>query len=170
MKKLSVVVLALVALISSAAVMAQSRIGVVDAQQVVYKSEKGKAFMQSLNNYVQQKQNQIKQVVAEAQQTEKEYKTKLASLSDEKKLAMQKKLSDYQTRIKRMQEDAKRGLQVKQKEGFDKFQKLLQPIIDKLAKEKNLDVVFNLAQSGIVYLSPNADLTAEVIKRVNAQH
>ena len=170
MKKLSVVVLALVALISSSAVVAQSRVGVVDAQQVIYKSVKGKALLQSLNNYVQQKQNQIKQVVAEAQQTEKEYKTKLASLSDEKKLAMQKKLSDYQTRIKRMQEDAKRELQVKQKEGFEKFQKLLQPIIDQIAKEKNLDVVFNLAQSGIVYLSPNADLTAEAIKRVDAQH
>jgi len=83
---------------------------------------------------------------------------------------MGKKLSDYQTRIKRMQEDAKRALQIKQKEGFEKFQKLLQPIIDQLAKEKNLDVVFSRAQSGIVYLSPNADLTAEVIKRVNAQN
>ncbi|PJB82488.1 MAG: hypothetical protein CO090_02420 [Acidobacteria bacterium CG_4_9_14_3_um_filter_49_7] len=170
MKKLSVVVLALVALISSSAVMAQSRVGVVDADQVIYKSVKGKALLQGLNNLVQQKQNEIKQVVAEAQQTEKEYKTKLVSLSDEKKLAMEKKLSDYQTRIKRMQEDAKRELQIKQKEGFEKFQKLLQPIIDQLAKEKNLDVVFSRAQSGIVYLSPTADLTAEAIKRADAQH
>jgi len=170
MKKLSVVVLALVALISSSAVIAQSRIGVVDADQVVYKSVKGKALLQGLQNLAQQKQNEIKQVVAEAQQTEKEYKTKLASLSDEKKLAMQKKLSDYQTRIKRMQEDAKRELQIKQKEGFEKFQKLLQPIIDQLAKEKNIDVVFSRAQSGIVYISPRADLTAEAIKRINAQN
>ncbi len=170
MKRLSVVVLALVALISSSAVMAQTRVGVVDADQVIYKSVKGKAFLQSLNGYVQQKQNEIKQVVSEAQQTEKEYKTKLASLADEKKLAMEKKLSDYQTRIKRMQEDAKRELQIKQKEGFEKFQKLLQPIIDKLAKEKNLDIVFSRSQSGIIYLAPTADLTAEVIKRVDAQH
>jgi outer membrane protein len=170
MKKLSVVVLALVALISSSAVMAQSRVGVVDADQVIYKSAKGKALLQGLNNLVQQKQNEIKQVVAEAQQTEKEYKTKLASLSDEKKLAMEKKLSDYQTRIKRMQEDAKRELQIKQKQEFERFQKLLQPIIDQLAKEKNLDVVFSRAQSGIVYLSPTADLTAEAIKRVDAQN
>ncbi|NOY22660.1 MAG: OmpH family outer membrane protein [Acidobacteria bacterium] len=170
MKRLSVVVIALVALFSSTAIMAQTRVGVVDADQVIYKSAKGKAFMLSLNNYVQQKQNEIKQVVAEAQQTEKEYKTKLASLSDEKKLAMEKKLSDYQTRIKRMQEDAKRELQIKQKQGFEKFQKLLQPVIDKLAKEKNLDIVFSRSQSGIVYLSPTADLTAEAIKRVDAKH
>ncbi len=170
MKRLSVVVLVLVALLSSTAIMAQTRVGVVDADQVIYKSVKGKAFMLSLNKYVQQKQNEIKQVVAEAQQTEKEYKTKLASLSDEKKLAMEKKLSDYQTRIKRMQEDAKRELQIKQKQGFEKFQKLLQPVIDQLAKEKNLDIVFSRSQSGIVYLSPTADLTAEAIKRVDAKN
>ncbi len=168
MKKLSVVVLALVALISSSAVMAQTKVGVVDADQVIYKSVKGKAFLQDLNNFVKQKQDAIKQVVSEAQQTEKEYKTKLASLSDGKKMVMEKKLSDYQTRIKRMQEDAKQELQIKQKEGFERFQKLLQPIIDQLAKEKNLDMVFSRSQSGIIYLSPTADLTAEAIKRVDA--
>ncbi len=170
MKKLSVMILVLVAVISTSAVMAQSHIGVVDAQQVLYKSAKGKAFLQSMNQYVQQRQAEIKKVVAEAQQAEKEYKSKLASLSDEKRLQMEKKLSDYQTKLKRMQEDAKRELSIRQKEGFDKFQKILQPIVEKLAKEKNLDVVFSLAQSGIVYLSPSADLTAEVIKRVDAKN
>ncbi len=170
MKKISLVLMVLVTLVASSAVMAQTRIGVVDADQVIYKSAKGKAFLQSLNNYVKQKQDAIKKVVIEAQKTEKEYKSKLASLSDEKQLAMEKKLSDYQTKIKRMQEDAKREYQIKQKEGFDKFQKILTPIISQLAKEKNLDVVFSRASSGIVYLSPTADLTAEVIKRVDAQN
>ena len=170
MKKLSIAVLTLLTIMATPAVMAQTRVGVVDAQQVLYKSQKGKAFLNKMNQYVKSKQDAIKQVVTEAQQAEKEYKTKLASLSDEKRLTMEKKLSDYQTRIKRMQEDAKREFQIKQKEGFDKFQKILQPIVQKLAKERNLDVVFSLAQSGIVYLSPSADLTAEVIKRVDAQH
>lgn len=169
MKKFLLAVTVLVGVMTTVSAFAQTKVGVVDADKVIYESAKGKKFLGDLDAFVKQKQGEIKAVVAEAQQVEKEYKTKLASLSEDKRAAMEKRLSDYQIQVKRMQDDAKRELSIKQKEGFEKFRKILEPIIDQLAKEKNIDIVLSKAQSGVIYSSPAVDFTADVIKKFDAQ-
>jgi Skp family chaperone for outer membrane proteins len=42
------------------------------------------------------------------------------------------------------------------------------PIIEGLGKERNLEIIFDLANSGAVFVNPMIDLTEEVIKRYNA--
>jgi Skp family chaperone for outer membrane proteins len=49
------------------------------------------------------------------------------------------------------------------------FQKRLVPVIDELAKEKGLYAVFSAADSGAAYMHPGLDLSAEVIKRLDAK-
>lgn len=169
MKKLMVAVVVLAGLLAAANVQAQTRIGVVDADQVIYQSAKGKAFLKELETYAKQKDEEIKGVVAEAKTLQQEYQSKLASLSEDKRLDMEKQLGNYQTRIQRMQEDAKREFTIKQQTGFERFRKILQPIVEAMAKEKGLDIVFSRAQSGIVYLSPAVDLTPEVVKKFDVQ-
>jgi Skp family chaperone for outer membrane proteins len=44
----------------------------------------------------------------------------------------------------------------------------LLPIIEKLGKERGLDIIFDLGNSGAVYYSPTIDVTQEVIKRYDA--
>jgi len=169
MKKLFVSVLVMCGLLVSASAYAQAKIGVVDADQVILKSAKGKKFMTDMDALAQQKKAAIDKVVSEAQALQKEYQSKAASLSEDKRVEMEKRLSDYQIQVKRMNDDAKRELNLKQQEQLEKFRKMLQPIVEQLAKERGLDVVFSRAQSGIVYLSPAVDLTDEVIKRFDAQ-
>ena len=169
MKKLMVAVVVLVSLMFTANAQAQTRVGVVDADQVIYESAKGKAFLKELESFAKQKEEEIKRVVSEAQALQNEYKSKLASLSEDKRVEMEKQLGDYQIRVKRMQDDAKREMNIKQQEGFERFRSILQPIVEAMAKEKGLDVVFSRGQSGIVYLSPAVDMTPEVIKKLDAQ-
>jgi outer membrane protein len=42
------------------------------------------------------------------------------------------------------------------------------PIIQAAAKEKGLDVVLEMVESGVVYFNPAVDMTEEIIKRYNA--
>ena len=51
---------------------------------------------------------------------------------------------------------------------FGQIQSELIPIIEQLRKDKELDLIFDLAKSGTVFYSPALDLTAEVIKRYDA--
>ena len=168
MKKFLVLGAVIFGLLISNGAFAQTKIAILDADRVILESQKGKAFLKELDAFAKQKDAEIKKKVAEFQQLEKEYRAKAASLSEDKAMEMQKKLSDMQIEIKRMQDDAKREFQLKQTKGFEKFRKILQPIVEQIAKEKGIDIVFSRAQSGIAYFSPAVDITPEVIKRFDA--
>ncbi|OGD13261.1 MAG: hypothetical protein A2V76_10730, partial [Candidatus Aminicenantes bacterium RBG_16_63_14] len=77
---------------------------------------------------------------------------------------IQKKQTDRQ----RAAEDATRAMQELQARTFGQIQSELIPIIEQLRKDKELDLIFDLAKSGTVFYSPALDLTAEVIKRYDA--
>src|SRR5438874_154875 len=55
-----------------------------------------------------------------------------------------------------------------QPEVQNEFVKKLTPIIDQLAAEKGLQLVFNAGQSGISWAAPGLDLTSDVIKKLDA--
>ena len=48
------------------------------------------------------------------------------------------------------------------------FQTKLNPIIEQVAKEKGLQLVFSIADSGAVWADTGLDISAEVIKRFDA--
>jgi Skp family chaperone for outer membrane proteins len=47
------------------------------------------------------------------------------------------------------------------------FVKKLQPIVDKIAAEKGLHLLFNSAEAGLAWAAPGLDLTPEVIKALD---
>jgi len=148
---------------------AQVKIGVFEPNLVIQQSAKGKKFMSELKAYADQKEAQVKAEYNKAETLRKEYVSKQASLSATKKAEMEKQLSDYQIIIKRMQDDAKREFKIKEQQGYKMFSDLMKPIIEGIAKEKNLDLVFSRAQSGIVYMSSTVDITMEIVTRIDAK-
>ena len=48
------------------------------------------------------------------------------------------------------------------------FVQKVNPIIDAVAKEKGLQIVFNGGDAGFAWADPGLDLTSEVIKRLDA--
>ena len=48
------------------------------------------------------------------------------------------------------------------------FVKKAQPIIQAIAQEKGLQVLFNGSEAGFAWADPSLDLTAEVIKRLDS--
>jgi Skp family chaperone for outer membrane proteins len=77
-------------------------------------------------------------------------------------------LERKRTERKRFAEDSLRELQELRFRLFTKVQDEVIPIIEGLGKERNLEIIFDLANSGAVFVNPMIDLTEEVIKRYNA--
>ena len=48
------------------------------------------------------------------------------------------------------------------------FVKKLSPIIDQIASERGLLIVFNAPESGISWAAPGLDLTLDVVKKLDA--
>ena len=82
--------------------------------------------------------------------------------------ALEKEIDRQQKEGERLEQDAQQELNELQQEVQGEFQKKLLPILADLSKEKGLQMLFSVADSGLVWAEPGLDLTAEAVKRLDA--
>ena len=145
-----------------------TKIGVLDSQRVLETSAEGKRAIAQLEDRNKKLQADVAKLNDQIKSLEARLSTQRLTLTAEAAQAISTDLSRKQTDQKRLTEDASRELQELQSKLLSKIQAELMPLIEALGKEKNLDVIFDLARSGAVYFDPTADLTAEVIRRYDA--
>jgi len=89
-------------------------------------------------------------------------------LNDAARAQLQAEVERQQRDIQRFTEDAQQDLQALQQQLQEEFTRKLNPILDKVAKEKQVHMVFNATESGLVWADPSMDLTTDVIKALDA--
>lgn len=164
----SLLVLIIAGLFSLAIAQETANIGVVNSQEVLEKSSEGKKAIAQLQERDRNQQSRLTKLDEEIRQLETKMNTQRLTLTNEAILQLTSDLDKKRTDRKRLAEDALRELQDLRLRLFNKVQSELIPIIEQLGKEKNLEIIFDLAQSGAIYFNPTIDLTEEVIRRYDA--
>lgn len=164
------IIISMFALVMCGAAMAQgTKFGIVDADRVIQESKKGKQFFEELQAFVKSKQDEIDVDIKAFQEKEKEFKSKMVTLSTEKRDAMAAQLQEMQVKLKRMTEDAENERQRRITRALEKFRQELSPLVRQVALEKSLDIVMNLGpEHQVVYFSESIDITKEVIAKYDA--
>jgi Skp family chaperone for outer membrane proteins len=144
------------------------KIGIVNSNEVISKSTEGKAVMGQLQDKDKSNSSKIATMDEKIRELETKLNTQRLTLTQESILQLTSELERKRTERKRFAEDSLRELQELRYRLFTKVQDEVVPIIEGLGKERNLDIIFDLANSGAVYINPTIDLTAEVIKRYDA--
>src|SRR5215510_8133480 len=179
MRKLSLVVL--IGLLLPAAVFAQApaagatastgagRVAVVDFQRAVTENAEGKKaqekFMAELNK--RQKEFEDKQKSMTDMQTKLQTGDK--ALSDDAKANLAKQIEKLQTELQRMNDDAQKDLGDLQQQLFRPIAEKTQDVVKSYSEENGFAVVFDISQgNSIIYRQDVADITTEIIRRVDA--
>ena len=89
-------------------------------------------------------------------------------LNDTARAQLQAEVERQQRDIQRFTEDAQQDLQALQQQLQEEFTRKLNPVLDKVAKEKQVHMVFNATESGLVWADPTMDLTGDIIKALDA--
>ena len=89
-------------------------------------------------------------------------------LNDSARAQLEKDVDRMQRDIQFTQQNAQAEYNELQEDLRNDFQKRLMPIIDALATEKGLYAIFSVGDAGAMYVHPGLDLTAEVVKRLDA--
>ena len=144
------------------------KIGLVNSNEVISKSTEGKAVMAQLQDKDKSNSSKISAMDEKIRELETKLNTQRLTLTQESILQLTSELERKRTERKRFAEDSLRELQELRFRLFTKVQDEVIPIIEGVGKERNLDIIFDLANSGAVYFNPTIDLTEEVIKRYDA--
>ena len=148
---------------------ADSKIAFVDVNAVAANSQAGKDASKKLQDFQSRK-------VAELGEKNKQLTAMTARrdsgtgvLNDAARAQLDKDIDKLQRDIQFQQQNAQAEFQDLQTEVQNDFQKRLVPVIDEVAKEKGLYAIYSIADSGAAYVHPGLDLSAEVIKRLDAK-
>jgi outer membrane protein len=177
MRKLSLVVL--IALALPVAVLAQApaagaggagRVAVVDFQKAVTENADGKKAQEKFMAEFNKRQSEFEG----KQKSMADMQTKLQNgdkaLSDSAKADLAKQIDKLTTDLQRMNDDAQKDLGDLQQQLFRPIADKAQEAIKSYSTENGFAVVFDMSSqaSSIIYFQDVADITTEIIRRMDA--
>lgn len=166
--KILLLVLFVVAVVSLGFTQQDVRIGVVDSLRVLERSAEGKRIVAQLEDVNKASQQKIAKMDDNIRELETKLNTQRLTLTNEALMNLSSDVERKRTERKRVAEDSFREFQELRDRLFAKLQNEVRPIIAQLGKEKNLEIVFDLNNSGAIYYNPTIDITEDVIKRYDA--
>lgn len=150
---------------AAAATAPKHRYGVIDMQSVILSVEEGKNARATLEKEIKTKETDLQKQKAELDKLNEDWKKQGALLSEEarmkkqqdfqeKFLALRNSEMEFQSEIKRKEQKATQQIAVK-----------VAQLVEKMAKERNLDAVFETSSAGLLYIDNPVDLTKDVINK-----
>lgn len=145
-----------------------AKVAYISLQFIASNSAEGKAATGKIQEFTKKKQTEL----ADKQKELEALRNKLLQggtvLSDTARNQLEKDIDRMTRELQFAQQDAQAEQQQLTADLQRDFQAALNPILDAVAKEKNLHIVLNIEDSGAVWVNTGLDLSAEVMKRLDA--
>lgn len=148
---------------------ADSKIAFVDLQAVVSQSALGRAGSAQLEALSKRWETELTGIQTKLKDAQSKQQTQLQLLSEQAAAQLAKDIDRLSRELNFKQQEAQSELQAMQSDLLTDFERKVVPIMEAMAKEKSLYALFNVQDSGAVYVFPGLDLSAELVKRVDAQ-
>jgi len=145
-----------------------AKYAVVDVQAVASTSAAGKAASARLKALTDEKQKEIGDKSKQLQALTTKRDTSLGVMSEAARDQLDKDIEKLQREIQFDQSNAQADVQSLNNDLMNEFQRKLAPIIEEIAKEKGLYLVFT-TETGFAYVNPALNITDEVIKRLDTK-
>ena len=147
---------------------AGAKIAFFNPQAVFQASAEGRVAVTRVNALIQKKQTENADKAKLLQGNQQKLQTSGSVMNEAARVQLEKEIEKQTKDAERFQQDAQAEINELQQEVQNDFVKKLSPIVEQLAVEKGLHLVFNASESGIAWAAPGLDLTPDVIKKLDA--
>jgi Skp family chaperone for outer membrane proteins len=139
----------------------------INIQRIAAESAEGKALASKVQALNQQKVNELNERNKQLQAAQQKLEAGASVLSPVAAAQLQKDIERMQVDIQRFTEDAQQEVTTLQTQLQEEFQMKLSPVVQQVAMEKGLHLLFSAADSGLVWADLSLDITSEVIQKFN---
>ncbi|HUF24101.1 MAG TPA: OmpH family outer membrane protein [Vicinamibacterales bacterium] len=143
-----------------------AKVAYVDFQRVASESELGKAAAGRINDFIKKKQAEGQEKGKQLQAMLERQKTQASVLSDAAMKQLEQDIAKAQRDLQYFQNEAQAEQETLNNELMREFQEKVLPIVQALATERGLHMVFDFGS--FVFANRGLDLTPEIITRANA--
>jgi len=142
-------------------------IAFVNTAAVAGQSKLGQSFAAELDALREAKNKELNAKRAELQAAQQKLQDAL-SMTETARAELQRDIDRLGRELQFMTDNAQAEMANLQADVQRRFDAALGPVLDKVAAAHNLQLVFSLNESGLVWASPSLNLTAEVIQAIDA--
>jgi len=161
-------VLLTLVLASAAQAQASLKIGYIDSQQILNQDPVALQAQQQFEADLARYRAEVDQIGQDLQDLIGQYEQQEAMLSEEAKANRQEEIrltqTQYQQRISELEQQA--GL--RQAELVEPVMERINAVIDDIRADGGYSMIIDVAAQGIISADPTLDLTAEVVRRLQA--
>src|SRR6266850_4836329 len=140
----------------------------VNIQRIAAESAQGKSLSSRVQALNAQKVTELNDKNKALQAAQQKLDSGASVLSDTARAQLEKDIDRQQTEIQRFTDDAQKDVQELQNELQAEFQQKLGPVVQQIAQEKKLEILFSALDAGIIWADAGLDLTTEVIRKFDA--
>lgn len=140
----------------------------VNIQQIAAESAAGLTLTGKVQALNQQKVNELNERNVALQASQQKFDAGATVLSPAAAAQLQRDIERQQIDIQRFSEDAQQEVAALQTQLQDEFQLRLAPVIQEVAAERGLQLLFSVTDSGLVWADQSLDVTAEVVQKFDA--
>ena len=142
------------------------KIGVFNADRIMAESQAGQ---QALTLFGQLRDQRFSELQAQQDEINNLRQQAMESEPNSPQAApLQRQLEDRMLQFERLQADVQQELTTRQQELTGTITQQVGEIIEEMGQDDGYTIIFNSIQSGLVFVDPLLDITAEIINRLNA--
>lgn len=158
--------LLIVALFSPALVLAETKIGFVNAARVLEEAPQADRARKALEKEFAPRDKAIVAMKNDLKKLEEKLSRDAAIMSESKKRKLERDVLSQKREIKRKTEEFREDLNIRRNESFEKLRKRVFEVIVAIAGEKKFDLIVS---DGVVYASKRIDITKEVVDQLKKE-
>lgn len=147
---------------------AGAKLAFVNLPALFQLSRDGKAATDKIQKAMEAKQKDIESKAKSLQANQQKLEAGGTVMTEAARTALQREIDRQQKEGERLEQDAQQEVTELQQEVQAEFQRKLLPVLADLAKEKGLQMLFSVGDSGLVWAEPGLDLTNDAVKRLDA--
>jgi Skp family chaperone for outer membrane proteins len=137
----------------------------INVQQIANESAQGRVSSQRVQQLNERKVQELADQNKQLQASQQKLQQSGSVLSDAARVQLEREIERIQLDLQRATEDAQAEVRVLQEELQADFQQRLMPIIQDVATEMDLHMIFSQLDAGLVWANPGLDITGQVIAR-----
>lgn len=154
----------------TSAAIAPAKLGWMNLDAALLNTDEGKALYTDIQRFVEEKQREMDTMRKESDRLKSQLEVQGAKLSDEARMKLEEDIDAKDTSIQRFQQDTQKEIENRQIRLRNTIGRKMQPVIEKLAKEKGLSAILLFNQQRDAWVAQELNLTEEIVKAYNQAH
>jgi len=144
---------------------AKHKFGVVDMQNVILNVEEGKQARADLEKEIKAKEKELQGQKEALDKMNEEWKTQASVLSEDARMKKQKEFQEKFMNLRNAEMKFQSEIKQKEQKATQQIAVKVASMVEKIAKEKQLEAVFEMNSAGLLYLDNPLDLTKEITEK-----